>query len=92
VLGADRVGHQLLRPLDHLPGGGPVVEPGAGQHVVAEDVLAQHGPHPRVRPAALLVPGRGERGVLAPVVLLERVQHGCLVVVHAVVTTPCRAG
>lgn len=60
------------RTLDDTSGRGSVVEPGGGQHVGPEDVLAQHRPHPWIHAAALLVARRGERRVFLAVVLGER--------------------
>ena len=57
-------------------------QPGGRQDVGAEDIVPQHRAYPRVGPPALLVTGRGERRVLVPVVLGERVQYGYVVVVH----------
>jgi hypothetical protein len=82
VLGADGVGHQLLGALDHLPRPGPVVQSGRGQQVVAEDVVAQHGPHAGIGATAVLVTGWRDGGVLAAVVVRQGVEHGRLVVVH----------
>lgn len=58
--------------------GPAVIEPAAGQHVVAERLDAEYVYDPLVDASALPVPGRGESVSALPVIVGERLEQWCL--------------
>jgi hypothetical protein len=46
VVGADRVGHQLLRPLQDTLRGGAIVHARYREHVSVEEDITEYGAHP----------------------------------------------
>src|SRR6201993_89787 len=81
-LGADGVGHQVLRARQILPAGHSVVEAVGGEQIIAKRVLTQHGQDAVVDTGALAVPRRTEAVAVASVVVDQRVQQWCLRLIH----------
>ncbi len=77
VLGVHRVGHQLLRPLQHPAPGQPVVKAARRQNVAVEHRVTEDLPDRRIGAAGLLVPRRRERQMPLAAVLVEGFQDRC---------------
>jgi hypothetical protein len=76
LLGADRLGHQLLSPGQVPAGGLAVIKAGRSQQVRAERILADRGTGPRVRAAALTMSRWGKPVPLQRVVVGQGIQDG----------------
>lgn len=82
LVGADRVRHQVLRTAQHALGLTAVVQSVQGEDVGAEHVEADDLGHPRIRPAALLVPRRAVCDVSPAAEVPQRLQHGYPRMIH----------
>lgn len=82
LFGSHRVRHQILGLLQIPVGGGPVVQAGAGEDIVAERIAPEHLHRALVHTAALAVTGWSETIAVEPVVLFQRVKDWSFVLVH----------
>jgi hypothetical protein len=80
MLSPDGIGHQLLGVLEQAPGVRPVIQPGAGPHVVSKRLDPQHLPAARISTSSLSMTRQCEAIAAELVILRHRFEQwrpGC---------------